>query len=437
MLTDVAQYPIRGAGSSEIAASIEEGVERGLLPPGAALPSVRALARELAVAPATAAAAYRDLRERGVVVTFERSRTVVAHRPPLLTRPTTTLPPDVRDLANGSPDPALLPPLEQAARDLDLPVRLYGEEAALPELLSLAGRWFASDGIDASHLAVVGGALDGLERVLAAHLKVGDRVAVEDPGYTGMLDLARAMGLVPVPVEVDDDGPRAASLEAALASGVAALLVTPRAQNPLGAALTTDRAAVLGDLLAAHPDVLVVEDDHAGDVAGPPAVTLTTDRGRWAVVRSVCKSLGPDLRLAVLAGDRSTVTRVTGRQRLGTGWVSHVLQRLTIALWDADLASARETYAARRRALVEALADHGVRAHGRSGMNVWVPVPEEARVVAGLLQRGWAVQAGEVYRSATPPAIRVTVAALPVEDAPALAGDLADVLRPAGRTRPA
>jgi len=49
-------------------------------------------------------------------------------------------------------------------------------------------------------------------------------------------------------------------------------------------------------------------------------------------------------------------------------------------------------------------------------------------VVQGLLQRGWAVQAGSRYRIATPPAIRVTVASLAKKDAVRFAADLAAVM---------
>jgi hypothetical protein len=74
---------------------------------------------------------------------------------------------------------------------------------------------------------------------------------------------------------------------------------------------------------------------------------------------------------------------------------------------------------------------HGIAAHGRTGLNVWIPVREEARTVRGLADRGWAVAAGERFRIATPPAIRVTTAALTPIDAGRLAADLAAVLRPA------
>ncbi|TMA64590.1 MAG: aminotransferase class I/II-fold pyridoxal phosphate-dependent enzyme, partial [Deltaproteobacteria bacterium] len=198
------------------------------------------------------------------------------------------------------------------------------------------------------------------------------------------------------------------------------------------------RARELRAVLGKHPDVLVVEDDHAGPVAGAPAVSVCHGRERWALVRSVSKSLGPDLRLAILAGDATTVARVEGRQSVGTGWVSHLLQDLVTTLWsdsatDRLLARAADTYATRRDALGRALAAHGIEAHGRSGLNVWVPVVEEAAIVAGLAQAGWAVRAGERYRLKSGPAVRVTVAGLAPRDADRLAAALARSLRPERR----
>jgi len=108
---------------------------------------------------------------------------------------------------------------------------VYGEPTTLPELRRLAARQFADDGIPASELAVVGGALDGIERVLQAHLRPGDRVAVEDPGHTAVLDLLPAMGLLIQPVRVDDSGPDPDDLARVLRAGVQACVLTPRAQN--------------------------------------------------------------------------------------------------------------------------------------------------------------------------------------------------------------
>ncbi len=320
-------------------------------------------------------------------------------------------------------------------------MRLYGEVPELPELVQAARATLRADGVPAGELGVLGGALDGIERALAAWLRPGDRVAVESPGYAPLFDLLRAQGLGFEPVPVDERGMLPERLGAALARGARAVVVTPRGQNPTGAALDEARAAELRAILAAHPDVLLLEDDHLGAVAGTPLHTLAGAGEKWVATRSVSKSLGPDLRLAVLAGDDATVARVRGRQACGTGWVSHVIQRLVATLWadpevTAGVERAAGIYARRREALLAALRARGVEAAGASGLNVWLPVREEAAAVASLLARGWAVAPGSRYALADPRgAIRVTTAALDPGEAEVLAADLAAVLAPATAIR--
>jgi DNA-binding transcriptional MocR family regulator len=436
----------RGRTAAEIAAAGERAITGGRLAPGDALPPVRALAADLGVSPGTVAAAYRALGVRGLVRGDGRRGTRVRDAPPLATAAAAAVAPaavpaGVVDLADGNPDPALLPPLAPVLRRLGRRHTLYGEPGAVPALVERVASGLAADGVPADHLAVVGGALDGLERVLQAATRPGDRVAVEDPGYPGVHHLVAALGLDPVPVGVDDRGPVPDDLGRALAGGAVAAVVTPRAGNPYGSAVDAERSRELRRVLRRHPPVLVVEDDHAGPVAGADLHPLADRRReRWAVLRSVSKSLGPDLRLAVVACDRTTVARVEGRQRLGAGWVSHLLQEAVAALL-ADpaterlLVDAAGAYATRRRALVHALAGHGMVATGRSGLNVWVPVPAEEPVVAGLLARGWAVAAGARYRLRSGPAVRVTVARLAEGDAARLAADLAATVAPPAVTR--
>src|SRR5438105_7095697 len=118
----MAQYCIKGNSGQEIAAGIERAIEQGMLAPGEALPSVRALARELGVSPTTVSAALGDLRSRGLIVTHQRSGSHVSWRPPLggaLRRP--TVPAGARDLASGNPDPSLLPDPTPFLRRLEPP----------------------------------------------------------------------------------------------------------------------------------------------------------------------------------------------------------------------------------------------------------------------------------------------------------------------------
>ncbi|MGD0453421.1 MAG: aminotransferase class I/II-fold pyridoxal phosphate-dependent enzyme [Solirubrobacteraceae bacterium] len=440
-MTDLKQYRIKAASAAELVNGIEAGVASGALVPGQRLPSVRRLAAEVGLSPVTVAAGLAELRRRGVVLSEPRRGTRIGQGPPIgSSRAPLPVPPGARDLSRGNPDPALLPDLAGALARCELPARLYGEPQALPELLELAREQLRADGVPGQHLCIVSGAMDAIERVLEAHVRPGDRVAVENPGYAALYDLLRAKGLALEPVALDERGMLAADLRRALSRGAVAVVLTPRGQNPTGAALDSARARELSAVLGEFPRTLLIEDDHLGPVAGSELHTLLSARShpeRWAATRSVAKALGPDLRLAVLAGDAHTIARVQGRQQCGPGWVSHILQSLVLALWSDPavhelVARASATYSERRERLLSCLASAGVQAHGASGLNVWIPAQEEAGTVGALMQRGWVVAPGAAYRlPGAPPGIRVTTATLTGEEAARLAGDLADVLAPA------
>jgi len=433
-----------GRSAAEIAASVEAGVRSAALAPGDALPPVRALAQRLGVATATVAAAYKGLRERGVVETAGRNGTRVRPRPPVASRVARRVPapPGTLDLSTGEPGRNLLPTLGPALRRLAVeaaePVG-YASAGPWPELVELARERFAADGVPVTGdaITVTSGTLDAVERLLASRLRPGDRVGIEDPAWANLIDLVAALGLHPVPVPVDDEGPTVEGLRRALGAGVTTVVVTSRAQNPTGASISADRAARLRRVLAGT-EVLVVEDDHAAELAEEGLSTLAGPGRPWALVRSLSKPYGPDLRIALVAGDPATIARVQGRMRLGSGWVSTVLQRLVVQLWHdervtAAVAGARQEYGRRRAALLAALARRGVSARGRSGINVWVSTSDESGAVAAMRDLGYAVAPGSLYRLASPAGFRISLGALELSDVDRVADAVATaVVSPAG-----
>ncbi|MFE4452476.1 aminotransferase class I/II-fold pyridoxal phosphate-dependent enzyme [Streptomyces sp. NPDC056796] len=427
------QYGIVGGTAREISASVESRVAEGTLRPGASLPPVRRLAEGLGVSAGTVAAAYKELRGRGVVVTLGRGGTVVASAPAVTSRRPPRVPAGLRDLAGGHPDPACLPVLTPPARVEPVP----GSHRASPRLAALedaARAWLARDGVPTEAVTFAHGALDCVGRLLSTELRPGDAVAVEDPGFHHLLDLVPALGLRMLPVAVDDEGMRPEALRLALRAGARALVCSPRGQSPLGARFTPGRRDELLAVIRDFPEVLVVEDDHNADIAGAGAVNLASGGlPRWAHVRTVSKHLGIDLRWAALACDPATLARHDGRMLLTSGWVSHILQATVEALLTDPavtrlVAGAARTYTTRREALAAALGEHGIAFHGVSGLNVWVPVRDESAVVNGLRTRGWWIAAGTRFRIASPPGVRVTTATLTPAEAADLAQDFADVL---------
>jgi DNA-binding transcriptional MocR family regulator len=430
------RYHITGRRASEIAESVERGIREGELTAGTRLPTVRSLASHRGISTATVASAYRELRRRGLVAGAGRLGTTIAPRVPPSPRGRPIVPAGVVDLLSGNPDPALLPDLGSAFVGLPREPVLYGAAGSDPELIALAAARLDRDGVPCDHLTVVGGALDGIQLALLAHLRPGDRIAVEDPCYPGIIDLAASLGLTVLPMAIDDRCPTAEGLARALRGGALACALTPRAQNPYGSAVDAERAEELRAVLARYPGVLVLEDDHAFDITERPCHSLCEPgRARWAHLRSVSKSLGPDLRLAIMAGDATTVARVEGRRLVAAGWVSHLLQRLVVRVWSdpgeaARAADVAATYTRRRDALRDALGTRGIEAHGRSGLNVWIPVAHEDATVAALQERGWGVLAGDRFRIASPRGIRVTTSRLEPDDAARFAADLEAALTP-------
>ncbi len=419
------------ATAAELAAHLESEIVAGRRAPGDRLEPVRTAAGNLDLAPNTVASAYRTLAERGLVIGRGRNGTFVADR-----RPSFTVEPvigeDTIDFATGNPDPALLPDLAAAIGKMHLPTTLYGDAPVLSDF-EAAVRAHLIDPV--GEMAVVSGALDGIERVLSAHLRPGDRVGIENPGWPAMADLVRAMLLRPVPIAIDAHGVRPDAL-AAVVGRLDAVVLTSRVQNPTGACITADRARELAAVIERHPDLLTIEDDHAGSISGVDVRPIGPGRDRWAVASSMSKALGPDLRIAALFGDRATIDRLRARQAVGPGWVSHLLQRLAATLLEtsgADLERATLMYAERRTRFVAELAAAGVIVEAPSGLNVWVPVPDPAATVAGCIDAGYAIRSGDAFVMDDTRAVRVTTSRMTGPQAADVAQVVAASISP-GRT---
>lgn len=435
---------IKGASAGEIMDSVRDLINSGDLTAGDSLPPIRGLAEELGVNRNTVALAYRRLIVAGVAESRRRGGTVIATSPAIDHEgfaPGSQL----RDLASGNPDPELLPDFRSALVTGSGRPLLYGAPAVSESLMWSASARLFADARGAGEYTVAHGAVDAAERALNAHLARGDLVAVEDPCFLASIGTLQANGYVPLPVRVDDEGMAPDALRAALEAGARAVVCTPRAHNPTGASTSRDRAAALRDLLTDHPHALVVEDDHFSAVSSSPYHRIASPATRrWALVRSVSKFLGPDLRVAVVRSDPDTAERISARLSTGTTWVSHTLQETVAHLLESpevrrQLDRAREAYSHRRLLLTSELAERGVPilASG-DGLNVWVGLDthDEAAVVRHLAELGWRVRPGSIFSTNPTKArrgLRITTSELTAAGAAEFASDLTDVLSATGR----
>jgi DNA-binding transcriptional MocR family regulator len=405
-----------------IAAAVSRLVTTGALPAGSRLPTVRAVARELGISPTTVSEAWRSLARAGAIQTRGRSGTFVltsalARQQLRYARVTTrpaTLP---RDFSTGVPDHDLLPHLAEPLRRVG-DARLTTSYLDAPVLPALESALRARFPFPAERITVVDGALDALDRITAGTVRFGDHVLVENPAFPPMLDLLDSVGAVVVGVPVDGSGLRADALSVALAEHrPVALFVQPRAHNPTGVSMTRPRIRQLAAVLRKHPDVLVVEDDHAGDIATAPAVSLGSALpGQTVHVLSFSKSHGPDLRLAAVGGPADVIAAVSDRRLLGPGWSSRLLQAVLVDLLAdpetvAGVERARAEYARRRAALHAALAARGVGATADDGINLWMEVADQQMAMLSLAAHGIAVAPGAPFMVSPLPVdhVRITV----------------------------
>lgn len=452
-MIDVIHRAIDDRSARGIATAIGRLVSSGELAVGTRLPTVRQLSKRLGVSPTTVGEAWRTLADIGAIETLGRNGSFV--RQP--TGPGSprryrrlVADPDDRghfrvDLSTGTPDAALLPDLGPALAHISgrSLTSSYLDHAVLPELeTALRARW----PFDPEQLTVVDGALDALDRIAQVVVHLGDRVIVEHPTFPPLLDLLERLGAVVIGVPLDDEGLRLDELERALATSPAAVFLQPRAQNPTGITMTARRARAVARLIATSPNgsrIVVVEDDHSGDIAQGDPVSVGEHLPAQTVhIRSYSKSHGPDLRLAAVAGAGDVITAASNRRMLGPGWSSRILQAVLFELLDdastlRALDHARHEYADRRRRVVQILSASGIATTGTDGINLWVEVADERAALVSLAAQGIGAAPGEPFMvNEHPPALRLTVGLLgPSSDLETTAAAIASAASMSGDSR--
>lgn len=405
-LVSVIEQRLDAPTAKGLAQAVSRSIRDGELQPGQQLPPIRTLARELMLSPTTVSAAWQLLSRSGTIRSDGRRGTTIAHlagqgggRYARALRHESEV---SLDLSTGIPDPSLLPDLSPALATLEGAATpgSYLDDPVLPRLRSaLLAQWPYA----ARDLLVVDGAMDALDLIVRSLLRPGDVVIAEDPGFPPVLDLLEARGIEVVGVRLDESGLELTALERALADRPSAVILQPRGQNPTGVSMSPTRARRVARLLRGS-GAFIVEDDSGGNVVATAPLSL----GEWIPdqvlhVRSFSKSHGPDLRLAAVSGPDELLAPVRRTRALGQGWTSRLLQHVLATLLTDETSTrqvelARGEYARRRELVVRRLATHGVDVPGTDGLNIWVPVRDEAAAVLRLASQGIAVTPGSPFQ---------------------------------------
>ncbi|MCV2396435.1 PLP-dependent aminotransferase family protein [Actinotalea sp. M2MS4P-6] len=353
--------------------AVHRAVLDGALPLGTRLPSERDLALALGMSRTTTAAAYDRLRSLGVLRTRRGSGSVTT-LPADSPRGGALLVPDTGD--DGTIDLTIATPpapsaLVDAARRAveQLPAYAAGGGYAylgLPELRSALAARYTRRGVPTrpDQILVTTGAQHATQLLLRLFAGIGDRVAVENPGYPHAIAAIRSTGARPVGVPVGANGHDLDMLEATLRQAAPRLVhLTPDHHNPTGTSLDADgRVRLRG--LATRFRTPVVGDETLTDLTldgEPPSPFLgSAPDDNLVAIGSASKSFWGGLRIGWVRAPRDLVLRL-GRERVHHDLSTAVLEQLiTVELLreeDAVLAERRAGLRARRDALVDALRD--------------------------------------------------------------------------------
>ena len=364
------------------------GRRRARLRPGQRLPSVRRIAADAGLSPATVAGRPRRAAPSRRSRHRARRGTRVGERPPVSGARRGHVAPGgrARSLARQPRSGAAARPVRRAARLPAARQALRRAARAARARRRSRARRSRSDGVPAEQLCVLSGALDGIERALAAWLRPGDRVAVESPGYAPLFDLLRAQGYALEPGRGRRARDASRQLCAGRSTAARAPSSSPRAGRTRRAPRSTRRApASCAPCSPRTPTCCCSRTITSGR---SPESRCTRSRRPASDGRPRARSprrSAPTCASPCSPATSTTVARVRGRQQCGPGWVSHVLQRLVAALWGDRRVQRRQDRRRRadlRRAPRAPCRRAGQRAawtrSGASGLNVWLRGPDEA-----------------------------------------------------------
>ncbi|MEU9854159.1 PLP-dependent aminotransferase family protein [Streptomyces sp. NPDC047974] len=438
---------------AELAKTLKAELDR--YSPGGKLPSSRALVERHHVSPVTVTRALARLAAEGLVVTRPGAGAFKAEAPaPAATGDTSwqelalsadaatelvpravdasgvlvTLaapPPGVVEFNGGYLHPSLQPERALAAA-LARAGRRPGAWGRPPsDGLTELREWFAREiggGVTGAEVLITAGGQSALTTALRALAAPGTPVLVESPTYPGMLAVARAAGLRPVPVPTDADGIRTDLLEAAFrATGARVLVCQPLFQNPTGAVLPPERRREVVRIARAA-GAFVVEDDFARRLvhedAPPLPAPLAADDPDGVVVhvRSLTKITSASLRVGALAARGPVLERLRAIQVVDSFFVPRPLQEAALELvgapaWSRHLRTVSQELKARRDNLTAAvtlrLPELALPHIPSGGYHLWLRLPDtlpEPALLAAALRAGVAAAPGRPYFCAEPPA---------------------------------
>ncbi len=412
----------------QIVQHLRHSIITGALAPQTRLPASRQLARDLGVNRITVDTAYAELITEGLLISRVGSGTyVLPQEEPLIPTPNTSGPtyplwqfdtksgfplthrpspeallaqaqhPDPINFSAGIGDSNLFPVedirkvIQQVMRSDGVNALEYGDRSGYAPLRGTISHVLASQGLNImpDNILITAGSQQAISLVCQVLLHQGDVILVENPTYSGALELFNALGYKVIGVPVDGYGMRVDLLEALLQQHHPKLIYTiPNFHNPTGTCLTSPRRQTLIDL-AGRYNIPILEDDFVGDLRyegrAQPALKSLDPDGRVIFVSTFSKMLIPGLRVGFLAAHGPVYDCLVQYKRVNDLATSNLIQRsleayMTVGRYQAHLHRSCQVYRKRRDVMLQAIHRH-MPANARvlspqGGLFVWLELPD-------------------------------------------------------------
>ena len=275
---------------------------------------------------------------------------------------------DIISLSVGEPDFATPDHVIAAAKAaMDAGDTKYTAVGGTARMKAAAALHFARDlgiAVPTSHVTISAGGKQAIFHALLATLDPGDEVLIPAPWWVSYPEIVRFAGGTVVPLETNATGGfriTAAQLSAAITPHTRWLLLNSPG-NPTGATYSARELQALGEVLRAHPQVLVMSDDIYAPLrysAGAHATLAVECPGlteRVLTVSGVSKSHAmTGFRIGVAAGPRWLIAAMEKLQSHSSGNPCSVSQAAAVAAFEGPqefLSDWRERFRARRDMVV-------------------------------------------------------------------------------------
>lgn len=434
----------------QLAQTLETAIRRGVLRTGERLPSIREASVQHGVSIKTVIRAYSTLEGRGLIESRPQSgyfvrlvdgagstRTVdlrPARRGPLMQVSThvdvsrlvlSTLRSisqhDAVPLGSPYPDPSRLPSeklnryAHAIGRSRDAWRVTEGLPPGDPELIRQIARRHVETGlqVDPNEMVITVGATEAINLCLQAVARPGDTVAVESPTFYAMLHAIERLGMKAIEVATHPElGLDVDALEK-LVKGqrIAACMVMPNFQNPLGFRMTEERKRQLVAMAARH-ELPLIENDVYGELyfdrGRPGTLKSLDDRGLVLYCSSFSKSLTAAYRIGWTLPGRWR-DQVEKLKFLNTLTTSVIPQRAIAAYLERDsyerhLRGVRRLYAQQAETMRAAVARHFPHdtrtSRPAGGYVLWVELPgdvDSMQLYRAALERGITIGPGRMF----------------------------------------